>query len=875
MAKTKPVLSILGLGLLLILSLASLGYAMDVTLGWDANSETDLAGYKIYYGTTAGGPYNGSGSSEGASPIVIPLGSLANPASPGFTVHGLADNTYYLVATAYTTAGLESGYSNEVSAQASSTPPPTNGAPTLSSLEVNGISGSTAVYSNDSNGQVDIRIVASDDTLVSQYLLLDGDNDPSNNVFTPIPGGPRRNPIFTVSDFPLNGSDGNHTLYAWVKDDQGLVSAIATKTNVILDRVAPTVAVSYSVANPYNAGDVVTLTANFTDSNPISGTPTISINYAGTGSDISNAGMTQVSNKQWRYVITVPSGNDGTATVTINAADAAGNAAGSPSGGTFVVDNGGPTVVGFPVINYTENSLTITYTESNMQNAALASSYSLNNGLLLSGNGQDTSGTGKVFKLPLNSATLQRYVIYTLQIGSVVTDGSGNAVSSRTVRVNDDDNDGMADDWEKKWFGSITAKNGTADSDGDGLSDRSEYTSARSTPAWGSNRWALSPLSQDSDGDGILDNYEVSYGLNPVSSSDRDLDLDGDGWSNYQEYLSGVAANDPKAHPQAPFTILEVIPLDNAGIPPDTSRVPNNTAVSLRLESTNGIDLSNPLAVSLSVSDGVSSYARKASDTNASGQGVVGLVPLEATGNVAYGLWVSYYRSNETAIANVYPYGATVQVTVQATDVSGLSLEPAFFSFRVESEDTARWAEEKAPVTVVSNDTPAPGKKTVTVQEGVLAGASIVYDSSLAQELGFEPQFGPVEEVPQPPGLGIPLNLLPPTVFPNPVTLTIPCPGYKEVSGLSVYYYDGQEWWLACDAAGNVTPEGAGWMVPGSRVNHNEDQNSPAYVQIQVYHFSAAAAGTSEASTPSHSVATSGSSSGSGSGGCFISTLWD
>ena len=167
------------------------------------------------------------------------------------------------------------------------------------------------------------------------------------------------------------------------------------------------------------------------------------------------------------------------------------------------------------------------------------------------------------------------------------------------------------------------------------------------------------------------------------------------------------------------------------------------------------------------------------------------------------------------------------------------------------------------------------GKKTVTVQEGVLAGASIVYDSSLAQELGFEPQFGPVEEVPQPPGLGVPLNLLPPTVFPSPVTLTIPCPGYKEVSGLSVYYYDGQEWWLASDAAGNVTPEGVGWMVPGSRVNHNEDQNGPAYVQIQVYHFSAAAAGTSEVSTPSHSVATSGSSSGFGSGGCFIATLWD
>ncbi len=63
-------------------------YALDVTLAWDANSETNLAGYQVYYGTTAGGPYNGSGSSEGASPIVVPLGSLTTPSSPEFTVHG-------------------------------------------------------------------------------------------------------------------------------------------------------------------------------------------------------------------------------------------------------------------------------------------------------------------------------------------------------------------------------------------------------------------------------------------------------------------------------------------------------------------------------------------------------------------------------------------------------------------------------------------------------------------------------------------------------------------------------------------------------------------------------------------------------------------
>jgi len=849
-------------------------YALDVTLAWDANSETDLAGYKIYYkpGSSGGkdlANYPGKGAVEGNSPIVVPLSSLANAASPEFTVHGLLDETYYFVATAYNADGLESGPSNEVYAQGSSTPP-TNGAPALSSLEVNGTSGSTTIYTNDSSRLVNIRIVASDDTLVTQYLVLDGNSNPNGGTFMAIPGGPRKNPIFTVSDFVLNNSDGNHTLYAWVKDDQGLVSATATKANVILDRVAPTVAVSFSATNPFNAGDVVTITANFTDSSPISGTPKISINYAGTGNDISNASMTQVSNKQWQYVLTVPSDNDGAATVTIAAADAAGNSVGSITGGTFVVDNAGPTVVGFPVINYTENSITVTYSENNMQNATLASSYSLNNGLMFSGNGLDTSGTGKGFKLPLNSATLQRYVICSLQIGNAVTDASGNAVSSRVIRVNDDDNDGMADDWEKKWFGTITAKDGRVDSDGDGLLDSSEYTYARSNPGWGSNRWALSPLRQDSDGDGIPDNYELSFGLNPVSGSDRDLDLDSDGWSNYQEYLYGYAANDPKAHPQPSIDIVEVVPLDNAGIPPDTSRIPNKTAVSVRLESTNGIDISNFQAVSLSINDGERTYTRNASDRNAAGQRVVRLVPLETDGNVAHSLWVSYYRTNETNIVSVYPYGATVEVAVQAVDVKGFSLEPAFFSFRIEGEEAARWAEEKAPMTVVSNDTPMVGKKTVTVQGGTLDGASIIYDSSLAQELGFEPEFGPIEEVPQAPGVGVPLNLLPPTVFPNPVTLNIPCPGYKDVNNLSVYYHDGREWWLACDAAGNVTPEGVTWMVPRSRVNHNDGQNSRAYIEIQVHHFSAAAAGE----TASANLTVENNPSGSGSG-CFISALWD
>jgi len=63
---------------------------------------------------------------------------------------------------------------------------------------------------------------------------------------------------------------------------------------------------------------------------------------------------------------------------------------------------------------------------------------------------------------------------------------------------------------------------------------------------------------------------------------------------------------------------------------------------------------------------------------NTAGQGVVRLVPLETNGNLAHSLWVSYYRTNETNMVSGYPYGATVEVTVQAIDVKGFSLEPAF-----------------------------------------------------------------------------------------------------------------------------------------------------------------------------------------------------
>jgi len=85
--------------IIILLALIPPVMAADVTLAWDPNTETDLAGYKIYYGTA---------SRVYGAPIVI-----GNQTT--YTVTGLPPGVFYFAVTAYNTAGLESGYSNEVS----------------------------------------------------------------------------------------------------------------------------------------------------------------------------------------------------------------------------------------------------------------------------------------------------------------------------------------------------------------------------------------------------------------------------------------------------------------------------------------------------------------------------------------------------------------------------------------------------------------------------------------------------------------------------------------------------------------------------------------------------------------------------------------
>jgi chitinase len=93
--------------------------AAEVHLAWDvletdaeASTLTNAAGYKLYYGR-AGQSYE----------FVLDVGKVAS-----YTLDGLEEGQpYYITVTAYDATGVESDFSNEVTALASSTPLGTEG----------------------------------------------------------------------------------------------------------------------------------------------------------------------------------------------------------------------------------------------------------------------------------------------------------------------------------------------------------------------------------------------------------------------------------------------------------------------------------------------------------------------------------------------------------------------------------------------------------------------------------------------------------------------------------------------------------------------------------------------------------------------------
>jgi len=103
--KTRSFYWFIGLGILFPTML----WASSVTISWQANTEVDMTGYKIYYGIQ-----------PGVYSVIIDAGNVTSYPIENLT----AGVTYYFTLTAYDQSGNESGYALEVPFMVEDTDPP-------------------------------------------------------------------------------------------------------------------------------------------------------------------------------------------------------------------------------------------------------------------------------------------------------------------------------------------------------------------------------------------------------------------------------------------------------------------------------------------------------------------------------------------------------------------------------------------------------------------------------------------------------------------------------------------------------------------------------------------------------------------------------
>lgn len=381
---------------------------------------------------------------------------------------------------------------------------------------------------------------------------------------------------------------------------------------------------------------------------------------------------------------------------------------------------------------------------------------------------------------------------------------------------------------------------------------------------------------QDSDGDGMADAYEKANGLNRYVDDAGD-DLDGDGWTNYEEYLHGSAPNNSASKPALPV-IEQVIPYDNAGITDDV-RIANTASFAILVSDDDGFDYSRNDSVEFIVNDGSDEYQVDVDETR---DGCIVITEVDSNEGPDDGtrFWATYHRADHDSAGNRYDYDSEVRVDVFLTD-KGASVTPQVFRFAVESreqhDEALAWTDLStallAPQDLTVIDPYGEYDEGVAVVSGDLEGAKIAFKSTEP----VSPTFAPPDELPNfywygVDAVGTAMNLQPSTVFREPVKLFIPCPAEADLGRLSVFLCDGQDYVLACDRNGNVQPGGLGWMVPGSRVDH-PDVESPG-IEIQVYHFTGVQVGSSIEGDPVPKTFSGSSGGGGGGGGCFIGTVF-
>jgi chitodextrinase len=212
-----------------ICSLApALSSAAQVTLAWYANTEPDLAGYKLYYGL-----------SSGSYQFSVDVGNVTS-----YTLSGLLDGRiYYFAATAYNLSLAESGFSNEVSKAIADVTPPI--------VSITAPAAGVTVA-----GTVTVSANASDNVgVVGVQFKLDGVNLGAEVTVAP----------YFVSWNTTLGADGVHTIAAVARDAAGN-SATAAAVSVTVDNTPPLVSTVSASSISSSAGTITWVTNEASDS---------------------------------------------------------------------------------------------------------------------------------------------------------------------------------------------------------------------------------------------------------------------------------------------------------------------------------------------------------------------------------------------------------------------------------------------------------------------------------------------------------------------------------------------------------------------------------------------------------------------------------
>ena len=214
--------------------------ARDVSLQWDAATDTAVTGYKLYYNTnSAAQPFSGTGAVQGASPINV--NKLTSSVVTGLD----PAKNYYFAVTAYNASGTESSYSN-IATIAEAVPP---------TVAI------TAPASNATvSGTVSVTASAADNVAVTKVEFYLNGVLKSSDTSTPY--------LYSLSSTTL--AVGTNTLMAKAYDAAGNVGQSSNVSiSVVNDTTAPTVSLTAPANNATVSGST-TLSAAASDNVGIS-----------------------------------------------------------------------------------------------------------------------------------------------------------------------------------------------------------------------------------------------------------------------------------------------------------------------------------------------------------------------------------------------------------------------------------------------------------------------------------------------------------------------------------------------------------------------------------------------------------------------------